>query len=189
MFSSLKTSTDTSSEKKDTTSGQSCAQFLGVPTSSSPCSIHAESIWSQTASSSSCGIIKLVVVPCTSPHAHHAIIEIPQQPWVHRSFPQRTPINPRMVSYTPLGYTMLQPPPPTVAPLTNAISVPPPSVLRGKTIEEIVNKWTADLDSHVREFNKFAGEVAVWDRALMENGNNVSATLHPDVGDPSIGPS
>lgn len=65
--------------------------------------------------------------------------------------------------------------PPTVAPLTTAISVPPPSALRGKTIEEIVNKWTADLDSHVREFNKFAGEVAVWDRALMENGNNVSA--------------
>lgn len=63
---------------------------------------------------------------------------------------------------------------PIAAPLTTAISVPPPSVLRGKTIEEIVNKWTTDLDSHVREFNKFAGEVAVWDRALMENGNNVS---------------
>lgn len=87
-----------------------------------------------------------------------------------------------MVSYMPLGNNMLQPPPPTVAPLTNAISVPPPSVLRGKTIEEIVNKWAADLDSHVREFNKFAGEVAVWDRALMENGNNVRAHLRPVFG-------
>lgn len=67
------------------------------------------------------------------------------------------------------------PSPLTVAPVTTAISVPPPSILRGKTIEEVVNKWTADLDSHVREFNKSAGEVAVWDRALMENGNNVSA--------------
>ncbi|KIM91066.1 hypothetical protein PILCRDRAFT_162412 [Piloderma croceum F 1598] len=55
------------------------------------------------------------------------------------------------------------------------ISVPPPSMLRGKTIEEIVNRWSADLETHVREFNKFAGEVAVWDRALIENGNNLAA--------------
>lgn len=27
----------------------------------------------------------------------------------------------------------------------------------------------------MREFNKFAGEVAVWDRALVENGNNLSS--------------
>ncbi|KAF9222101.1 hypothetical protein BS17DRAFT_881525 [Gyrodon lividus] len=60
-------------------------------------------------------------------------------------------------------------------PLAATIAVPPPSVLRGKTIEEIVNKWTFDLDNHVREFNKLAGEVAVWDRALMENGNNLAA--------------
>lgn len=53
------------------------------------------------------------------------------------------------------------------------MSVPPPLALRGKTIEEIVNKWSSELEVHVREFNKFAGEVAVWDRALMENGNNV----------------
>lgn len=53
------------------------------------------------------------------------------------------------------------------------ISVPPPSMLRGKTIEEIVNRWSTDLETHVKEFNKFAGEVAVWDRALIENGNNV----------------
>lgn len=46
-------------------------------------------------------------------------------------------------------------------------------MLRGKTIEEIVNRWSTDLETHVKEFNKFAGEVAVWDRALIENGNNV----------------
>jgi nuclear pore complex protein Nup62 len=57
------------------------------------------------------------------------------------------------------------------------ISVPPPSMLRGKTIEEIVNRWSADLETHVREFNKFASEVAVWDRALIENGNNVCPTV------------
>jgi Nsp1-like C-terminal region len=60
---------------------------------------------------------------------------------------------------------------------SNTTAVPPvspPSMLRGKTIEEIVNRWSSDLDHHVREFNKFAGEVSVWDRALIENGNNVS---------------
>ncbi|KAJ7283776.1 Nsp1-like C-terminal region-domain-containing protein [Mycena rebaudengoi] len=56
-----------------------------------------------------------------------------------------------------------------------AVAVAPPSMLRGKTIEEIVNKWSSELETHVREFNKFAGEVAVWDRALIENGNNLAA--------------
>ena len=59
--------------------------------------------------------------------------------------------------------------------ISTAIAVPPPSALKGKTIEEIVNKWSLDLETHVREFNKVAGEVAVWDRALIENGNNVRA--------------
>ncbi len=57
-----------------------------------------------------------------------------------------------------------------------AISVPPPSMLRGKTIEEIVNKWSTEFETQVREFNKFASEVAVWDRSLIENGNNVSSS-------------
>ncbi len=51
-------------------------------------------------------------------------------------------------------------------------------MLRGKTIEEIVNRWTSELETHVREFNKFATEVAVWDRALIENSNNVSLSFH-----------
>ena len=59
------------------------------------------------------------------------------------------------------------------APTTPVVAVAPPSMLKGKTIEEIVNRWSADIETHVREFNKFAGEVAVWDRALIENGNNV----------------
>jgi len=58
---------------------------------------------------------------------------------------------------------------------TTTISAPPPSMLRGKTIEEIVNKWSTDLESQVREFNKFATEVAVWDRALIDNGNGLAA--------------
>jgi len=53
------------------------------------------------------------------------------------------------------------------------ITAQPPSMLRGKTIEEIVNKWSSDLETQVKEFSKFATEVAVWDRALIENGNSV----------------
>ena len=49
-------------------------------------------------------------------------------------------------------------------------------MLRGKTIEEIVNKWSSDLEAQVKEFSKFAMEVAVWDRALIENGNSVSSS-------------
>jgi len=43
-----------------------------------------------------------------------------------------------------------------------------------------VNRWSSDLETHVREFAKFAGEIAVWDRALIENGNNL-ATLYAHV--------
>lgn len=46
-------------------------------------------------------------------------------------------------------------------------------MLRGKTIEDIVNKWSTDLETQVKEFNRIAGEVAVWDRALVDNGNTV----------------
>jgi hypothetical protein len=56
---------------------------------------------------------------------------------------------------------------------TSAISVPPPSMLKGKSIEEIINRWSTELETHVRDFNKFVTEVAVWDRSLIENGNNV----------------
>lgn len=48
-------------------------------------------------------------------------------------------------------------------------------MLRGKTIEEIVNRWSTELDAQMQHFQSFAGEVAVWDRALIESGNNVRA--------------
>ena len=46
--------------------------------------------------------------------------------------------------------------PPNV-PVTHA----PFSMLRGKSIEEIVNRWSTELETRVKEFNKFASEVAV----------------------------
>jgi nuclear pore complex protein Nup62 len=54
-----------------------------------------------------------------------------------------------------------------------APAVAPPSMLRGKTVDEIVSRWTSELDTHVREFNAYAAEVAAWDRALIQNANNV----------------
>ena len=65
---------------------------------------------------------------------------------------------------------------------TSAISVPPPSMLKGKSIEEIINRWSTELESHVRDFNKFATEVAVWDRSLIENGNNVGLPCRTCLG-------
>jgi nuclear pore complex protein Nup62 len=64
----------------------------------------------------------------------------------------------------------------STAPATTstAVATQPPSVLRGKTVDEIVTKWATELDGHVRDFNSYAGEVAAWDRALIQNGNNVS---------------
>ncbi|KAJ3517973.1 hypothetical protein NLJ89_g167 [Agrocybe chaxingu] len=55
------------------------------------------------------------------------------------------------------------------------VAIPPPSMLRGKTLEEIVNRWSSDLETNVREFNRFAAEVEAWDRTLIENGNNIAA--------------
>ena len=55
-------------------------------------------------------------------------------------------------------------------------------MLKGKSIEEIINRWSTELESHVRDFNKFATEVAVWDRALIENGNNVGLLCHMFLG-------
>ncbi|KAF9483946.1 hypothetical protein BDN70DRAFT_918003 [Pholiota conissans] len=66
----------------------------------------------------------------------------------------------------------------TTSATSATIAVPPPSMLRGKSLEEIINRWTADLEHNIREFNKFAAEVSIWDRALIENGNNIAALFH-----------
>ena len=47
-------------------------------------------------------------------------------------------------------------------------------MLRGKTIGEVVNKWSSYLEVQVKGFSKPATEVAVWDLALIENGNSVN---------------
>ncbi|KAF8759560.1 Nsp1-like C-terminal region [Rhizoctonia solani] len=65
------------------------------------------------------------------------------------------------------------------APLTTpagATAVPaiPPSALRGKSVEEIVNKWQEELETQTKVFKRTAQEIEVWDRALIENSVQIS---------------
>lgn len=45
-------------------------------------------------------------------------------------------------------------------------------------MEEIVNKWTQELDAATKEFTRQAAEVAVWDGILRKGGNEISKLLH-----------
>ncbi|KIO29139.1 hypothetical protein M407DRAFT_6373 [Tulasnella calospora MUT 4182] len=60
---------------------------------------------------------------------------------------------------------------------TTAPPLLPPSVLKGKTLEEIVDSWGTDLEKQAAEFKRIGGEVQEWDRMLMDNGNQI-ATLY-----------
>lgn len=46
-------------------------------------------------------------------------------------------------------------------------------MLKGKSIDEIVGDWFTQLEVQVKEFERYASEVSVRDRALIESGNNV----------------
>jgi len=76
---------------------------------------------------------------------------------------------------------------PTTAKTPTSAPVPAPSVLRGKTIEEVTKKWAAELDDQAKEFAAVASEVAQWDRALVENGQYVGPLpLHDCLADLGI---
>jgi nuclear pore complex protein Nup62 len=66
------------------------------------------------------------------------------------------------------------------APATGTPSEPAPNMLRGKTLEDIVETWGKDLDTQVKEFERQAGEVREWDKVLVRNGNQIT-TLHRRV--------
>ena len=53
-------------------------------------------------------------------------------------------------------------------------SDPAPNLLRGKTLDDVVDGWNKDLDMQVKEFERQAGEVREWDKVLVRNGNQVS---------------
>ncbi|RUS19190.1 Nsp1-like C-terminal region-domain-containing protein [Endogone sp. FLAS-F59071] len=64
--------------------------------------------------------------------------------------------------------------PATSASASASVSAPVPSSLKNKTMEDIVNKWTTDLNTYTREFHRQAAEVAEWDMVLITNGNKIS---------------
>jgi nuclear pore complex protein Nup62 len=45
------------------------------------------------------------------------------------------------------------------------------------TLEDIVNRWSTDLDDRVREFTNLAQEVKEWDSILLSNGEDIRKLL------------
>jgi nuclear pore complex protein Nup62 len=64
------------------------------------------------------------------------------------------------------------------APKVPAATEPAPNLLRGKTLEDVVDSWTKELDGSVKEFVRQAGEVREWDKVLVRTGSQVSFNLH-----------
>ncbi|EPY52064.1 nucleoporin Nsp1 [Schizosaccharomyces cryophilus OY26] len=50
----------------------------------------------------------------------------------------------------------------------------PPSSIKHKTLQEILNKWSSDLTTQTTVFNKLCDQVADWDKALIDNGALIS---------------
>jgi nuclear pore complex protein Nup62 len=46
-------------------------------------------------------------------------------------------------------------------------------VMKNKTMEEIINKWTGDLDRCGEQFKNQANDIRRWDAVLVENGDKV----------------
>lgn len=53
-------------------------------------------------------------------------------------------------------------------------SEPPPSSIKHKTLQEILNKWSTDLTTQTEVFNKLCDQVSDWDRTLVDNGALIS---------------
>jgi nuclear pore complex protein Nup62 len=62
-------------------------------------------------------------------------------------------------------------------PKAPAATEPAPNLLRGKTLEDVVDGWTKELDGSVKEFVRQAGEVREWDKVLVRTGSQVSPPL------------
>jgi nuclear pore complex protein Nup62 len=63
------------------------------------------------------------------------------------------------------------------APATAKVSAAPepaPSVVKGKTFNEIVERFEAELEDQVSRFKDQAAEVREWDMILIDNSQNVS---------------
>lgn len=58
---------------------------------------------------------------------------------------------------------------------TSAVKASPtPSLLRNKTLDEITQRWTGELESQQKEFSKIGQEVKAWDGVLRQNAEQIS---------------
>ncbi|KAG0937147.1 hypothetical protein G6F57_007822 [Rhizopus arrhizus] len=80
----------------------------------------------------------------------------------------------------PTATTGQQPALTTQPTVSKPASVPTPSTLKNKTMEDILNLWTRELEKQTKDFHAQASQVAQWDQQLIENGNKI-ATLHENV--------
>lgn len=72
---------------------------------------------------------------------------------------------------------------------TSTTTAPTPSMLRGKTLDEIVSGWSNELEERTRDFADVAGDVREWDRVLRENGEQVNnKTLFFETREPRHSP-
>ena len=60
--------------------------------------------------------------------------------------------------------------------------------MRNKTMEEIINKWTGELDRCSEQFKEQATNIRRWDSILVDNGDKVSTrpTPHPKQPTPHL---
>ncbi|KAJ2354699.1 FG-nucleoporin nsp1 [Coemansia sp. RSA 2618] len=56
------------------------------------------------------------------------------------------------------------------------------AALRGKTLEEIAQLWTAELATQTRAFHTQASTVRYWDRALVQQGAKITALYEATMG-------
>lgn len=89
------------------------------------------------------------------------------------------PAVPSLLGGTPAASSMSAVPSPSgaTAPAAAKVSAAPepaPSVVKGKTFNEIVERFEAELEDQVSRFKDQAAEVREWDMILIDNSQNVS---------------
>ncbi|KAG0321171.1 FG-nucleoporin nsp1, partial [Dissophora globulifera] len=65
---------------------------------------------------------------------------------------------------------------------SSKIAVPPtPSALRNKSMDEIVQQWSKQLEEHTKAFREQAKKISEWDGKLFKNGDQISKLYQTTV--------
>lgn len=72
------------------------------------------------------------------------------------------------------GFSLAKPADKPAATAATTTPAAAPSLLRGKSVQEIVAMWQEELDASVKDFGRQAGEIAAWDRVLLKGGDEMS---------------